>query len=236
MAYEFRKIEKTIGAFIVIAFLLFIGAIVFIAKGQKLIAKKNYYTTVCNTAAGLNPGTEIKYKGLIVGSVKKVYLDENNDIGVRFYILRENADRIKTNSVVRISSPLFGEKSIVITEGTTNASVAKNNSFLYSSHMEKGRELIALQKSQKAESELDAILINIELLTAQLADPRGSLQTLLKNLKKFTTVFSGLSKDNKDLFASMIRDLSATTRNFKNMSAAMKKNPLFGWSDSKKKK
>lgn len=237
MAYEFRKIEKTIGAFIVVAFLLFIGAIIFIAKGQGLIAKKNYYSTICNTAEGLSSSTAIKYKGVEIGKVKKIYLDENNDIIIKFYIYRENASRIKTDSVVKVIAPILGKKSLELSEGATNSELAKNNSILYSTHSEKGRDMLASQESGEIKSAVDAIMQNVELLTAELADPRGSLQTVMKNLKKFTSVFAGLSKDNKDLFTSMIKDLRATTKNFKEMSASMKRNPLFGsWTSDKKKK
>ena len=239
MAYEFKKIEKTIGAFIVIAFLLFIGAIIFIAKGQNLIAKKNYYRTTCYSASGLKSGTPIKFKGLEIGAVKKIFLDKNNQVNVRFYILRENAARVKTNSVMKISASLLGDKSLEITEGMTNSAQAANNAFIYSSHSEEGQKMMEMQASGQVKSEVDAILQNIELLTAQLANPRGALQTTLRNLQKFTMVFSGLSKDNKDSFASMIKDLRDTAKNFKEMSAGMKKNPLFsswGASSSKKKK
>lgn len=238
MAYQFRNIEKTIGAFIVVAFLFFIGAIIFIAKGQKLWSKKNHYTTTFYSAADISQGMPVKFKGLRIGAVKKLYLDKNNRIVVEFYVLMENANIVRTNSVIKITSvSLIGEKILEITEGTTNASLATNNSFIYSFHTEKGVEMLALQTTEKKGTSMDVILKNVELLTAQLSNPRGSLQTTLRNLEKFTSAFAGMSGENKDAIASMIRDLQAITKNFKQMSESMKNHPLIsGWGTSSKKK
>lgn len=233
MAYRFLKREKIIGAFIVTAFLLFMVAIVFIAKGQNLLAKKNYYTTIFNSADNLSKGMPIKFRGLEIGAVKSLYLNKANEIVVRFYVLREYADRIKVDSVIKINAPLIGEKVMEITSGTVGSKQAKDNSILYSIDTEEGLELLTSQISTLPKSPTDLIVQNVQLLTAQLSNPKGPFMQTLKNLQQFSSAFAG---ENKNTINLMIKDLQATTKNFKELSAAMKKNPLFGSWDGKKKK
>ncbi len=219
MAYKFRNIEKTIGGFIVIALLVFIAGLVFIAKGKKLIVKKNYYTTTFYSAMDLKKGMPVTYKGLTVGQVKDLYLNKDNMIEVEFYVYRRNADRVKEDSVVNITSPgPLAAKILALSPGGTNSKPAKNNSFLYSMHTEEGIRLLESQISQQPTSQADLIVQNVQLLTAQLSNPKGPLMSTLRNLERFTTAFAGISGKNKDLIAGMIRDLIAKTKNFKEMS------------------
>jgi len=238
MAYKFTAIEKRIGAFIVIAFLVFIAGLLFIAKGKKLIVKKNHYTTTFYSAMDLKKGMPVTYKGLTVGQVKKLYLNKDNMIEVQFYVYRENADRIKTNSVISITAPgPLAAKILALTPGTSNAGPAPNNSFIYSTHTEEGIKLLELQMEEQPKSQADLIINNVQLLTAQLSNPKGPLMSTLKNLQRFTTAFAGISGENRDLISGMLKDLKATTKNFKEMSEGMKKSPLFGgWTQKKKEK
>ncbi len=239
MAYKFRNIEKTIGAFIIIAILAFIAGLIFIAKGKKLIVKKNYYTTSFYSAMDLNKGMPVTYKGLTVGQVKDLYLNKDNMIEVKFYVYRKNADRVKEDSVINITAPNpFAAKILALSPGGTNSKIANNNSILYSIHSEEGIKLLEAQISQQPTSPTELVVQNIQILTAQLSNPKGPLMSTLRNLEKFTTAFAGVSGENKDLIGAMIKDLKATTKNFKEMSSSMKNNPLFGggWGKGAKKK
>ncbi len=234
MAYKFRNIEKMIGSFIIIAFLLFIGAIIFIAKGQQLLSKKNYYNTTFNSADNITQGMPIKFRGLKIGAVKSLYLNKENEIVIKFFILRQYSDRIKTDSVVRINAPLIGEKIMEITPGTKESELAKNNSLIYSIDTEKGLDLLTSQMTLDAASPTDLIIQNVQLLTAQLSNPKGPFMSTLRNLQQFSSTFAG---ENRKVIHTMIKDLQSTTANFKDLSKAMKSNPLFGdWSGKKKKK
>ena len=240
MAYKFRNIEKTIGTIIIIEVLVLIAGLIFITKGQNLIVNENYYTTSFYSAMDLKKGMPVTYKGLTVGEVKDLYLNKDNMIEVKFYVYRKNADRVKEDSVVNITSPNpFAAKILALSPGGTNSKMAKNNSILYSIHSEEGIKLLEAQISQQPASQADLVVQNVQLLTAQLSNPKGPLMSTLRNLEKFTTAFAGVSGENKDLIGAMIKDLKATTKNFKEMSSSMKNNPLFGGSwgkDSKKKK
>ncbi|MDD5067337.1 MAG: MlaD family protein [bacterium] len=241
MAYKFKTVEKMIGIFIVAAGIILIASIIFIAKGQKLFVKKNHYSTVFNSADNLTEGMPIKFKGLKIGSVKSMELNEENKIMVQFTILREYANRIKTDSIIKVNAPLIGEKILEITEGTKEAVMAVNNSPLYSIDSEKGRELLKAQLSQQAATPTDLIVQNVQLLTAQLSDPDGGLMKTLRNMEKFSSAFASTYGDNKDVITDMIKNLQQTTKNINDLSLALKNNPFFSWGgnqspDQQKKK
>ncbi len=237
MAYKFKGIEKLIGLFVVFALILLISAIIFIAKGQRLIVAKNYYTTIFNSAENIKKGMPVKFKGLEMGYVKELRLNAENKIEVIFYVIREYANRIKQDSVMKVNAPLIGEKVMEITEGSKEAPIAQKQALLYSIDTAKGRELLQQNISDQAMSPTDLVIQNVQLLTAQLSDPEGGLMKSLKNLEKFSSTFADTYGENKDTISSMIKDLEATTKNFRELSEALKKNPFFGggWSKEQPK-
>ncbi len=233
MAYRFRHIEKLIGSFVVISLLLLIAAIILIARGQHLITKKFYYTTKFNSAKNLFEGMPIKFKGLKIGAVKKIYLDEKNQIVVKFYVLKEYALKIKKDSVLMINSPLIGEKFLEITAGMPDSPVAKDGDFLYSTDMEEGREYLREQMAQMPATPTDLILKNIQLLTAQLSDPNGAFMQTLQNFRKLSESLA----QNKDVIRETIEALKDSAKNMKKISENLKRNPLLGgWGTRVKKK
>ncbi len=233
MAYKFRHIEKLIGSFVVISLMLLIAAIILIARGQHLITKKFYYTTRFNSAVHLVEGMPVKFKGLKIGAVKKIYLDENNTVIVKFYILKEFSSKIKKDSVLMINSPLIGEKFLEITSGTHKSPVADNGDFLYSADTKVGRKYLADQLAEVPATPTDLIIKNVQLLTAQLSDPNGAFMQTLQNFRKMS---EGLA-ESKDIIKETMAALKDSAENLKELSENLKRNPLLGgWGSKPKKK
>ncbi len=226
MSYRFKYLEKVIGMFLVLAFLIIIISVIFIAKGKQLWVKKVYYYTQFNSAEALSLGMAVKFKGLKIGAVKSIKLDDKNNIIVRFYVLQEYANRVKTDSIIKINAPLIGEKDIAITAGSEKSKVAPKNSFLYSIDTEKGRLLLAEQIKKEPQSPTDLIIQNVQVLTAELSDPKGPFIGTLRNLETFSENFA--NSFGGDAMRNTIKMLEETARNFRDLSEALKKNPLLG--------
>ncbi len=235
MSYRFKYLEKVIGIFLVVAFLIVIVSIIFIAKGKQLWVKKFYYYTEFNSAAALNVGMPVKFKGLKIGAVKSIKLNKKNNIVVKFYILKEYSDRIKTDSIIKINAPLIGEKNMVITSGGNKSKIAPKETFLYSIDTEKGRLLLAEQLKKEPQSPTDLIIQNVQILTAELSDPKGPFIGTLRNLRKFSETFADSFGGSE--IKNTIKMLEATAQNFRDLSKSLKKNPLLvGSTKSKKNK
>ncbi|MBN1897167.1 MAG: MCE family protein [Spirochaetes bacterium] len=233
MAYKFKQTEKLIGSFIVISLIIIISAVIFIARGQHLLTKKFYYKTGFNSAASLSEGMPVKYKGLKIGLVKKIYLDENDQIILRFYVLKKYSQKIRKDSVVMLNAPLIGEKFIELSTGMTNSSMAADGDFLYSADSEKGREFLAIQLAHAPDSPTDLIIKNVQLLTAQLSDPNGSFMKTLNNFQQLSASLA----ENRGTIQETMSALKDSAKNMKELSKGLKDNPFFGgsWSGKKKK-
>jgi len=240
MAYKFKNIEKVIGSFVIISILIIVAAIIFIARGQHLLTKKYLFTTRFNSAKDLKEGMPIKFKGLNIGGLKSIYLDRDNFIIAKFYILKQYAPKIKEDSVVMINAPLIGEKFLEVTPGTTNAKQSKNNSFLYSIDTEKGREYLTEQLATKPTTPTDLILKNVQMLTAQLSDPNGSFMQTLKNFQELSKSLAGNKdaiKETMDALKESTKSLKVLIKNLNALTESLKNNPLLGgWGNKKKKK
>lgn len=222
MAYKFRTIEKLVGIFVVFSLVIIIAALILILRGQHIIVKKYYFTTEFNSAENLSPGMPVKLKGIKIGALTHLELNESNRIVAKFYILKEYAKKIKKDSVLMINSPLIGEKFIEITEGSKESQSVENNEFLYSVDTEKGREYLAKQMKSMPASPTDLILKNVQLLTAQLSDPQGSLMQTLANFKKLSESLA----ENRDIIKDMMVQLKQTGENLKMISENLKNNPI----------
>lgn len=233
MAYRFRNIEKLIGSFVVISLLLLIAAIILIARGQHLMTKKFYYTTRFISAENLSEGMPVKFKGLKIGAVKEIYLDEKNQIIVKFYVLKEYASKIKKDSVLMINSPLIGEKFLEITAGMPDSPVAREGDFLYSTDIEEGRKYLRKQLAQMPATPTDLILKNVQLLTAQLSDPNGAFMQTLQNFRRLSESLA----QNKDVIRETMEALKDSAKNMKQLTENLKRNPLLGgWGSKSRKK
>jgi len=80
MPFTFNKFQKAVALFIVIGISLILVVLIFIIKGNNLFEKKVYYYTFLNQTYGLSSGSQIKYKGILIGKVKKLNLTKIDQV------------------------------------------------------------------------------------------------------------------------------------------------------------
>ena len=222
MAYKFRTIEKLVGIFVILGLTILIIALIFVLKGQHLIVKKIYFTTYFNSAENLSISMPVKLKGIEIGRLTQLHLDDSNRIVAKFYILKDYHNKIRKNSVIMVNSPLIGEKFIEITTGSSNYPIAEENDIIYSTDTEIGRKYLSEQLGKMPASPTDLILKNVQLLTAQLSDPQGSLMQTLANFRKLSESLA----ENRNVIKDMMEQLRQTGENLKVVSEQLKNNPI----------
>ena len=169
----------------------------------------------------------VKFKGLKIGAVTEIKLTPSDKFLVKFYVLKEYANKVKKDSVVAISSALFiGEKSLTITPGTKKSEIAKEEDYLFSTDTELGRKMFKAQIGKEPTPSTEEILNNVRLLTAQLSDPNGSLMRTLQNAKLLTRNITETYSKNKDSFEKIIKNLEFTTKNLRDVVRKLKENPI----------
>jgi len=156
------KFKIRLGLFVAGGLTLFVLAIFIIGKQKNLFNPVYKLSSTFYNVSGLQVGNNIRFSGINVGTVDNITIINDSTVRVDLSIKTEVKRFIKTDSEVAIGSEgLIGDRLIIITQGSTGASLAVE-----------GQEL-----SSREPVETDAIMAslqvtagNAEIITQQLAE------------------------------------------------------------------
>lgn len=106
------------------ATLLVLAGLVMIARYPALFRRGTEYRAVFRSVAGLNPGDEVRYGGLLVGTVTDLEIDETDPthIAVTFQVRRNTPMRTDTRATIS-QVGLLGQPYLSLRPGKPNARV-----------------------------------------------------------------------------------------------------------------
>src|SRR3989339_1825557 len=156
------KFKVRLGMFVAGGLALFVIAIFIIGKQKNLFNPVFNLTTTFYNVSGLQVGNNIRFSGINVGIVDKISIINDSTVRVEMMIKKDVNKFIKTDCEVAIGSEgLIGDRLLIITQGSTDAPLAKNNQQLKSVEpVETDAIMISLQVTSG----------HIEVVTKQLAD------------------------------------------------------------------
>ena len=123
-----------VGAFVLIVVILLIGVVTSVsgAFARKGIPHRTYF----KYAAGMTPGTPVRYGGLLAGRLNGLRVDPLDSTRVEVDFEVAPGIPVKTNSLAKISAlGALGESYLEITTGTKDAPMAPSGSTLQSKEM-----------------------------------------------------------------------------------------------------
>jgi len=194
--------EFKVGLFIVICIL---GLFYLTYSTGKLDFKKEgyYLYVIFNDIAGLEKKAPVMLNGLEVGKVEEIkVLYDNEKTQVMLKLWLDKSAKIRENPVISIKTMgLMGEKYIQIASSVGGNFIAPET-ILY------GKPYLDLDALME---EVEAISKNASLLTEEL--------------KKLAVNLNYTVASNQDRISQIIQNLEATTKNFEEFSADIKRNP-----------
>lgn len=200
-----QNFKIRLGLFIAGGIALFVIAIFIIGK------QKNMFNPVFQVSAnfynisGLQVGNNVRFSGINVGTVDNITIINDSTVNVEMVIQKRLNQFIKVNSVVSIGSEgIIGDKYIIISQGSTNSTLAKD-----------GQKLSSIEPI-----ETDAILAslvitakNAEIITQDLSEimykinsGNGTLGRLIEDstiAENINTTIVNLKKSSKGLNENM---------------------------------
>jgi len=193
-----------VGLFVLIGLFLFVLAIFIIGKQKSLFDPVFKITTTFYNVSGLQVGNNVRFSGINVGTVDKIIIINDSTVRVDMYIKKDVQKFIKTDSEVGIGSEgIIGDRLLIITQGSTEASVIKHGQELYSSEPVETDAIIA---------SLEVTALNAEILSAELAN-------FMTGINSGKGTFGRLFKDT-----TMAENLSKTMSNLETSSQALEEN------------
>ena len=157
-----EKFKIRLGIFVAGGLALFVLAIFIIGKQKNLFNPVYTLHSTFHNVSGLQVGNNIRFSGINIGTVDNINIINDSTVSVDMTIKREVKQFIKSDSEVAIGSEgLIGDRLLIITQGSSNASQA----------------LEGQQLGSKEPVETDAIISslqvtagNAEVISYQLAD------------------------------------------------------------------
>lgn len=193
--------KARLGFFIAGGIALFVIAIFFIGKQQNLFnpvfkVSANFYNI-----SGLQVGNNVRFSGINVGTVEDIQIINDSTVEVDMIIKKDVQQFIKADSEAGIgSSGIIGDRIVIITQGSSESPVVKDEQKLLSKEpIETDEILISLK----------ATASNAELITQVLGE-------IMTNINSGQGTLGRLIQDS-----TIAENINQTIGNFKKSSAGL---------------
>ncbi len=188
MFIPYTRREKLAGLFFLAGMgLIFLGAVI-VGGGRDWFRSYNTYYALYNEGYGLSPGVKVKFLRTDVGLVTRLELTDNNKVKVHMSILAEYADRVKSDSIAAIASPTFiGSEYIDIKPGSFKTAAIPKGGQIPAVERKSMEDYIKDLHLDTMLAQVEAIMINVNSLTAQLQDSNGPFIGTLRDVRKVTS-------------------------------------------------
>jgi phospholipid/cholesterol/gamma-HCH transport system substrate-binding protein len=156
------QFKVRLGLFVAGGLALFVLAIFIIGKQKNLFNPVFKLTTTFYNVSGLQVGNNIRFSGIVIGTVDNIGIINDSTVRVDMLIRKEVKQFIKSDSQVAIGSEgLIGDRLLVISQGSFDAPLAREGEQLESVEPV---ETDAIMVSLKVTAE------NAEIITQELAE------------------------------------------------------------------
>lgn len=216
---KFSK-EARIGLLVGVSLLVFFAGFYFL-KGANLFSGENTYYTYYDNVQGLQPAASVQVKGLGIGRVAAIKLDENGKVKVTLSVSKKI--KITEGTVAKlISADLLGTKAISL-EIANNQQEVKNEGVLASA-LEGGLLDNLSYQITPLIKDINHVVITLDTVLAgvngmlgpetrqRLSNSVASLDVTMKNFSQLSAKLNGESEH----LASVIHNANSITGNLAN--------------------
>jgi len=121
------KFKVRLGLFIAGGLMIFIVAVFIIGRQKNLFIPVYRLTTTFYNVSGLQVGNNIRFSGINVGTVDNIKIINDSTVQVDMLIQKNVQKFIKSDCEAAIGSAgLIGDRILIITQGSSNAALAKD--------------------------------------------------------------------------------------------------------------
>jgi phospholipid/cholesterol/gamma-HCH transport system substrate-binding protein len=193
-----------LGLFIVAGLVLLVLGLFFVGKQKNLFVSVFPLKALFTNVSGLKIGSNVRFGGIAIGTVDGIQLLTDTSVLVNMNIKSEVRKFIKKNATAGIGSDgLVGDRVVLISPGTMNQEVVRDNEILVSRAPVEADQILAGLKTSAD---------NAAIITQQLAE-------VAYRVNHGHGLIARLLRDS-----SLGNNLSATMVNLKNGSAGLNEN------------
>jgi phospholipid/cholesterol/gamma-HCH transport system substrate-binding protein len=156
------KFKIRLGLFIAGGLMIFIAAVFIIGRQKNLFVPVFRLTTTFYNVSGLEVGNNIRFSGINVGTVDNIVIINDTTVRVDMLIQKNVQQFIKGDCEAAIGSAgIVGDRILIITQGSSDAPLAKDGEFILSKEPVETDAIMA---------SLQVTAVNAALVSSQLAE------------------------------------------------------------------
>ena len=206
------KTEAKVGLFITLSLFFLFGLLTQLSSFDNMFKKSYPIVAQINDGSGLKDKAKVKLKGVDIGYVQKVRLQDNNVVAE---LMINQGIKIPQDSTIIISQDsLLGGKFLDIRPGVST-SILEVNSLL--SKEEKVSSIVdASTAADKAFQEITLLVQDVRGILNQ--GGKEDIQSTLANLNEFSKLLASISKEENQTIHEIISNANQTIEKFAKMS------------------
>jgi phospholipid/cholesterol/gamma-HCH transport system substrate-binding protein len=199
-----EKFKIRLGLFIAGGLVIFVLAIFLIGKQKNLFNPVFKLTTTFYNVSGLQVGCNVRFSGVNVGTVDNIFIINDSTVKVEMLIKKDVKQFIKTDCQVAIGSEgLIGDRLLIITQGSTDAPLAKE-----------GQNLGSVEPV-----ETDAIMLSLQVTVDNAAIVSDQLAEIMLKINNGNGTIGRLLQDS-----TIAENINQTIVNLKKSSRGLDEN------------
>jgi phospholipid/cholesterol/gamma-HCH transport system substrate-binding protein len=220
--------QLKLGIFTVAGMLLFIGCLYYMGSVRHMFQGTFKVSAIFKNAKGLQPGNNVTFSGINVGTVDHIEIISDSTVRVFFVIEKETQRFIRRDAIARISAEgLMGSKAISIEGGSPGSPMLKDGDIILATEGVAWEQV--MKRFEGAGKNTEDITRDIASIVGDVNDGKGTLGALLKDTtfaREFRDAIYNLKTGTLELNnilgrvnGEMIDNLALTSKNAASISS-----------------
>ena len=200
-----KNLQFKVGLFAVTMLLLGVAFVGYMLFSRGFFEDTYRLNLAAATADGVAPGVPLVFSGIEIGQVASLELNDSGGIVIHAKLLARNAKWLKENSSFLLDKPIVGASKIRVETPDLSAPPLPENSTMLLLTSDVTKDIPVLVDRVKAildnvehltrrDGEANAVLANLQTLSARMAGEHGMLEGILGSPEKAQTVTDSLNK------------------------------------------
>ncbi|MDR1316308.1 MAG: MlaD family protein [Spirochaetales bacterium] len=202
MKFKIQFASEIVGVFVLAAVVALAAILIMMGINQRWFARNYYYTSRFASGKGLERGMSINFKGFEIGKITDIYLTDDDDVEIRFYIQDAYQPKVFENSVLQHTSSALGfGGDLIFHQGVKPTNPLEEFSYIPSLDLPEGRYLVSrgLVKIAKDDDAITRVVEDIEPILENVTALLVSLNTTIRALNEPGAEESALGDVMKNL-------------------------------------
>jgi phospholipid/cholesterol/gamma-HCH transport system substrate-binding protein len=179
-----KRAEFKVGLFVVLTSLLIVMSLAYLAYSKGFFTKEYIYTLSSKSGEDLTEGMPVVFSGFKIGKVEALELNDEGTLLIKISIPEKHVKWVRADSKFSLYKPLIGSTRIIITTDNLNSPPLPLTTVPEIVMVNDINETI--RRVQPILDRVDRVVAHIEGITANLADPQGDVNKILRHSEKLT--------------------------------------------------